>query len=101
MRWNISELMLSARRKFAPIWYGRNHPYRSQIEVINMAETQAYPLEVAEHCIATEAFSMSGKLDGGKCADFVIENKNKRNPRDSCATGKMFLGNRHFEPVCR
>ena len=78
VRRNNSEVMLSARTKFSPLFYGVNMTCYQEIAYRDLKMRTLAPADLIQYLKDNESFSISGNPSKGEGGDFVIENKNRR-----------------------
>ena len=77
VRRNNSEVLLAARTKFSPLFYGLNMTNYQEIDYRDIKMRLLAPPEIQNYLNENDSFSTSGHKSKGEGGDFVLENKNK------------------------
>ncbi|XP_062568018.1 uncharacterized protein LOC134230270 [Saccostrea cucullata] len=77
VRRNNCEVIMAARLKFAPLYFGTNKYNYQQIEVLDSLMRVCAPAEVSKFINDNESLTQSGHPSKGEGCDFILESRNK------------------------
>ncbi|XP_062577387.1 uncharacterized protein LOC134239241 [Saccostrea cucullata] len=77
VRRNNADVIMAARLKFAPLYFGVNKYNYQQIEILDSLMRVCAPSEVCTFINNNESVTQSGHPSKGEKCDFILESRNK------------------------
>ena len=77
-RMNDSDVIMAARMKFSPLFFGLNQTFYQEIDIRDVKARVCSPPQVSSFLKNHETFTVSGSTSKGEGGDFVLESKNRK-----------------------